>query len=68
MKLTRLENDVYKFICDYWNTHGFSPSIKDIAKGCFISYSTAYEYLHKLFDKGYVYYIPKIPRSITIKQ
>lgn len=68
MKLTKLEKNVYDFICEYWEKNHFSPSINDIAKGCFISYSTAYDYIHRLFDKEYVYFVPKIPRSITIKE
>lgn len=68
MRLTKLEKKIYDYICDYWSQHGFSPAIADISAGCYVSHSTAYDYILRLFDKGYITYVPRIARSITVKK
>ena len=66
--LTNLENEIYNFILSYWNKNGFSPSITDISKACFISRTATHKYIFKLYEKNYISFVPKIARSITIKE
>ena len=66
--LTKSEEKIFTFISEYWKAHGFSPSVRDIAKGCYISNKTAHQYVLKLFDKGYIDFVPNLSRTIKIKK
>lgn len=66
-KLTQRETEVYLFICAYRAQYGFSPSMRDICKGCYLaSTRSAHLYIDILQRKGYIKFIPRIPRSITL--
>lgn len=65
--LTPRETDIFNFICDYWKENGYSPSMREICKGCFLaSPRSAFLYVDILKTKGYVNYRPHTPRTITI--
>ena len=66
-KLTDKEKEVYIFICEFIKSHSFPPSIRDIAKGCFICKTGAKKYVDILIDKGYLDYTPNIARSYIPK-
>lgn len=66
--LTRREKEIFDFICEYWRENGYSPSMRDICKGCFLSSpNSAFLYVDILKQKGFVDYRPHTPRTITIK-
>lgn len=67
-KLTELEEKIFLFICEYWKENGFSPCIRDIVNNCYVSQSTAYNYILRLYDKGFINYVPNLARSITVKK
>lgn len=68
-KLTPREKDIYLFILDYREKHGYSPSIRDICKGVYISQTRGVLlHIERLIDKGYIDYTPKVARSIVIKK
>ena len=69
MKLTPRERDIYIFIVCYHDEHGYSPSLRDICRGCYLaSVNSASHYVQRLMVKGYIQYTPKIPRSIVVKE
>jgi repressor LexA len=57
---------VYSFLCQYIEEHGYSPSIRDIALGCYIGRSTVIRHLDKLEGQGRISREPEQPRSIGI--
>lgn len=57
---------VYDFIKQYVDSHGFSPSIADIARGCHMSRSNAMRYLDRLEAFGRITREPGVARSITL--
>ena len=66
--LTERERDVYLFISDYHEKHGYSPGMRDICKGCyFASVRSAALYIQRLQEKGYIDFTPKVARSIVIR-
>ena len=67
-ELTEREKSIYKFICEYFIKHGYSPSIREIQKGVFLqSPNMIHRYLIQLMEKDYISITPKIARGITIK-
>lgn len=67
-ELTNLENNIFNYILKYWQENGFSPSIADISKACYISRTATHKYIFRLYEKNYISFVPKIARSITIKE
>lgn len=60
----RVLNSIRKFIAD----HGYSPTIREIAKEANLkSYSTALYHMEWLKTHGYISYEPRSPRTIRIK-
>ncbi len=43
---------IYTFICDYIELHGFAPSQREIAAGCYISLGAVFNQLSKLEARG----------------
>ena len=67
-KLTERQKEVFNFIREYHTLHGYSPSLREIAIGCYCSKPVAQKHLIALIDKGFVTYTPKTARSIVILQ
>ena len=68
-RLTAREKEVYIFIVAYHESHGYSPSMRDICRGCYLaSLSSASHYVQRLLEKGYINYTPRTPRSIVVKE
>lgn len=59
--------EVYDFTVSYVNENGFPPSVRDICSECNIkSTATAYSYLEKLKEKGYISKSPMKKRALTL--
>lgn len=66
-RLTQREYEVYTYIIKYREEQGFSPSLRDICKGCYLaSTNSASYYIDQLVKKGMISYVPKVSRSIII--
>lgn len=69
---TRTKRDIrcekmYQFIARFIDTHGYSPSIRDIGSGCNIqSTSTVHAYLKRLETEGKINYSSGKRRAITL--
>lgn len=66
--LTELEKEYVEFIKLYTESHGYPPSIREIANNMFVSKSTAYNHLTVLVDKDVLRFSPRTPRSYVIKK
>lgn len=65
--LTERQADAYEFIKYFIKVHGYSPSVREIARGIYVSKPVAQKHLMSLVEKGYVSYTPRTARSIIIK-
>ena len=66
--LDETSRTVYEFICTYIHEHGYSPSQRDIAQGCYINAASVVRYLDKLEAKGYIRREPGKARSIILSE
>ena len=57
---------VYAFVKTYIQQHGYSPSVREIADGCYIHFSTAIRCLDKLEARGRLARDPGKARSIRL--
>jgi SOS-response transcriptional repressor LexA len=60
------EREILHSISRYILTHGYPPTIQEIAKDCFISYTHAYRCLAYLEYDGYICRQKNTPRGIKI--
>ena len=59
---------ILKYIEDYWQTRGYSPSLREIQTGCGISSLSVVTWnLGKLEKRGDIARTPDIARSITLR-
>lgn len=67
--MTEREKDTLKFIIDFKKTNGFSPTIKEIAKGINTS-STPHvrNMIAHLVDEGYITVKEHKQRTIVVKK
>lgn len=66
-ELTERQREVYLFIVDYREKHGYSPSFSEIGKGCYMSRQGVCRYIEVLTKKGYIDFTPRVARSLVIK-
>lgn len=66
--ITERQKETYKFIFNFMINKGYSPSLREIAQGLYISKPVAKKHLDALIDKGYISIVPRTARSITIKK
>lgn len=59
-------NTVYNFIVDYRKTHRKSPTVREIAKGCYLSTGSIMRHVDWLEAKGRIEREPNQPRSIVL--
>ncbi len=57
---------VYDFIQAYIDEHGFAPTQREIALGCYMSKTNIIRYLDRLEMQGRIIRIPGQPRSIRL--
>ena len=66
-KLTKAQYDILICIKDYIDTHGFSPTYREIAELTQrASISTIYNHIRLLIKKGYITMQSASPRTIQI--
>lgn len=59
--------DMLEFIQNFWDTNGYAPSFRDIARGCeFNSVSSVSHHLSVLRAMGKVEYQDNIARSVRV--
>lgn len=64
--LTQRETEILQYIIDFKIVNGFSPTIGEIANGCYTSRSFARSCVYNLVDKGFIKYDKERHRSIIV--
>ena len=64
--MTKGEKRIYDYIRGFITLNKFSPTITDIAKGCYTSRSFVRHVLNVLHDNGLIDYKPKKIRTVFI--
>lgn len=68
-KLSESELEAYLAICVFIATHGYSPSVEDVAKATNLSSrSSAHKRMVKLEEKGAIKWDGHLPRTVTALQ
>ncbi len=57
---------IYSFIRDFIHRHGYSPSQREIARGCYLSVGTVFQHLILLEARGKIHREEGRARSITL--
>ena len=65
-KFTDRDREIFTFIQDYYQKNGFSPSIREIGAGVYMSRTAVQRHLYKMVEIGYLTISPKTPRSIVL--
>ena len=63
-ELTERQNDICRFIIEYKNKYGYSPTQEEIAEGISISRSTLREHIDRMIKKGRITKTGNVARSI----
>lgn len=58
--------DVFDFLCHYNRQFGYSPTMRELSEGCFMSRPNMYRYLDKLEAQGRISRDSGIARGITL--
>lgn len=66
-KFTDRDREVLECIEGFIKSHGYSPSLREISKTCYMSLASVQRHVCKLLDLGYIDITPKTPRSIVVK-
>lgn len=66
MKVNPTTEAVYKFVKTYQSINRKSPTIREIAAGCFIATGSVVRHLDRLEISGRIYREPNQARSIII--
>lgn len=65
-ELTKHEREVLLYIIRYKEVNGYSPTVREIANGCYRSRTTIQPIIDKLQDKGYITRKEKAQRTIRV--
>jgi repressor LexA len=57
---------VFDFIREHFARHGYSPTLREIGEGCFMSHTTVLRHLDRLEGKGWITRQLGTPRSIAL--
>jgi len=66
MTLTSRQKEAEQFIRDYHETHGYAPSVRDVAAWLRISANGAVCHLSALKRKGRILWTPHVARSLRV--
>jgi repressor LexA len=66
-KISKRQQSIYDFICEYTKSHGYPPSVREIGTAVGLaSPSTVHMHLKSLEEKGYIHRNSKKPRTIEV--
>ena len=68
IKITERQRETYQFILNYILQHGFSPSVREVAQGIYVSKPIARRHIEALIKHGLISVVPRTARSITIQK
>ncbi len=66
-KISKRQQSIYDFICQYTRSHGYPPSVREIGTAVGLaSPSTVHMHLKSLEEKGYIHRDSNKPRTIEV--
>ena len=65
-QFTERDKEMICFIQQFQYEKGYSPTVREISRGLYISSTNTYRRLYKLVEMGYLKITPNTPRSIVI--
>lgn len=66
-KISKRQQSIYDFICEYTRSHGYPPSVREIGTAVGLaSPSTVHMHLKSLEEKGYIHRDQNKPRTIEL--
>ena len=66
-KISKRQQSIYDFICEYTKSHGYPPSVREIGTAVGLaSPSTVHMHLKSLEEKGYIHRDQNKPRTIEL--
>lgn len=66
-KISKRQQSIYDFICQYTHSHGYPPSVREIGTAVGLaSPSTVHMHLKSLEEKGYIHRDSNKPRTIEV--
>ena len=65
-QFTERDREMICFIQKFQYEKGYSPTVREISRGLYISTTNTYRRLYKLVEMGYLKITPNTPRSIVI--
>ncbi len=63
---SEITGEVYAFVERYIEEHGYAPSLREIAAGCYLGTSSVLRHLDKLEALGWIAREPGRARSLTL--
>ncbi len=63
---TQTLEELFTFLCQYERQFGYSPTLREMADGCFMSRPNVYRYLDYLEAQGRITRESGIARGITV--
>lgn len=64
--LTDREKDILKYIIRFKEVNGYSPTVREIARGTYSSVARVHDTLERLQELGYLQFKSKSPRTINV--
>ncbi|MBR3318146.1 MAG: transcriptional repressor LexA [Atopobiaceae bacterium] len=66
-KISKRQQSIYDYICQYTKSHGYPPSVREIGSAVGLaSPSTVHMHLKTLEERGYIHRDSKKPRTIEV--
>lgn len=65
-EITKTEQEVLNYIIRFKEVNGYSPTVREIATGCYRSRTTIQPILERLQDKGYITRKENAQRTIRV--
>ena len=59
---------VYSFVCEYFENYKCSPTIREIAQGCYLAHTSVPPHLKKLVKEGRLSKEPYKQRSLSLPE
>lgn len=66
MNLTNKQKVLLDYVVRFKEVNGYSPSVREIAKGTYTGVARVHTILEELMDKGYITFKEKQPRTIRV--
>lgn len=65
-ELTEKQKEVLEYITRFKEVNGYSPSMREIARGTYTGVTPVHTIMEELKDKGYIDYKPRQSRTIRV--